>query len=103
MPCKCCNKENQFCRCDRQTCANCSRCGVHCECMFPKLAPTLERPKGDRATCKSPTCGAVIYWRVTAAGKRMPFDEDGTTPHWATCKDVGKFRKRKAVKGERQA
>ena len=99
MPCNCCNKEGQFCRCNRERCQNCRRCAVHCECRIPELAPTLERPKGDRAICKGPTCGAVIYWRLTEKGARMPYDEDGITPHWASCPDRTTFHRRKVAKG----
>lgn len=72
------------------------------------------------AKCKS--CEAPIEWATTEAGKAMPLDAqptpDGTwclvngktwkatdedrklhrplhTPHWATCADAPKFRRRK--------
>lgn len=39
-------------------------------------------------------CDATIEWQVTAAGKRTPVNPDGT-PHWATCPEAGRFRRRK--------
>lgn len=39
-------------------------------------------------------CGKDIYWIVTAKGKRMPVDPDGTS-HFATCEKAADFRKGK--------
>lgn len=41
--------------------------------------------------CKGASCGKIIYFRVTEAGKTTPVNADGT-PHWATCKDNATFR-----------
>ncbi len=40
--------------------------------------------------CRS--CGAGIYWIVTAKGKRMPVDPDGTS-HFATCPNADQHRR----------
>lgn len=53
------------------------------------------------------SCGALIVWFKTLAGKRMPVDEASTQPtdaqhqldlkrhksHFATCPDAGKHRR----------
>jgi hypothetical protein len=96
MPCDCCRKENQFCRCTKDHCLHCKKCAVHCVCAQMK-SPTLDS-KGEKSICRGPNCGAVIYWTVTAKGKRMPMNVDGVTPHWATCPDRSKFGNKKAVK-----
>jgi hypothetical protein len=41
-------------------------------------------------SCRS--CGASIYWILTASGKRMPVDPDGTS-HFATCPNAAHHRK----------
>lgn len=41
-----------------------------------------EPPEGDPGKCRS--CGAPVIWGYTKAGKRCPFDPDGTS-HFATC------------------
>lgn len=38
-------------------------------------------------------CGYDIYFIPTEKGKIMPVDPDGT-PHWSTCTNPGKFRKK---------
>lgn len=67
-----------------------------------------------RGTCRS--CGAEIEWAELDSGKRMPFDpplvvamvqgtllpggrvielvDPKTSPHWATCPDAEKWRRR---------
>lgn len=100
MPCDCCKKENQFCRCNRERCENCRHCAVHCECRVLKLAPMLERPEGERGVCRSPKCRAEIWWRKTAAGKLCPYNADGSS-HFTTCIDAPTFHRRKVVKGAR--
>jgi hypothetical protein len=48
-------------------------------------------PDGTPArSCRS--CGADIWWIVTAAGKKMPVDADGTS-HFATCPNAAQHRK----------
>jgi hypothetical protein len=100
-PCSCCAKENQFCRCnDHQKCSRCCKCPVHCDCRVPKIAPTLERPKGDRSICRAEGCGQEIWWVRTAKGRLTPTNSDGST-HWGTCVGAGQFHRRKTVKGTR--
>lgn len=46
---------------------------------------------GNTKTC---SCGVKIGFGVTEMGKRMPFEfDDKNTSHFATCKDLAKFRK----------
>ncbi len=45
--------------------------------------------------CRSEKCKARIFFVPTASGREMPVDADGT-PHHATCKDVGAFRRGKS-------
>ena len=53
-----------------------------------------EIPEGtEQSRCTGPTCGATIYWVKTAKGKDMCVDADGA-PHWATCPDVAKFKRK---------
>lgn len=40
--------------------------------------------------CRS--CGAPVRWTVTAKGKRMPVDPDGTS-HFATCPQADGWRR----------
>jgi hypothetical protein len=40
--------------------------------------------------CRS--CGSAIEWGETPAGKRAPFDPDGTN-HFVTCPDARVWRK----------
>ncbi len=58
-------------------------------------AKTQPAPLGDRSVCRSPRCGAVIYWVITAKGKKMPVEADGT-PHWGRCPDAARFKKPKS-------
>jgi hypothetical protein len=46
---------------------------------------------GDAGTCRS--CGAPITWGLTAAGKRCPFNPDGTS-HFGTCPDAKTWTKK---------
>lgn len=48
-------------------------------------------PKSEASRCRS--CGAPVEWRMTAAGKRSPYDLDGTS-HFATCPDAARWRRR---------
>jgi hypothetical protein len=96
-PCSCCKKTNQFCRCTREVCGKCHQCSVHCECFNPTFSPTLDsvrEPEGDRGICRAPECRAVIWWQVTAKGKRTPVNADGS-PHWADCPAAKSFSKRR--------
>lgn len=55
---------------------------------------TFDIPPGTpERTCSEPSCRAPIFWIVTAAGKRMPVNADGTS-HFATCPKAKEFRKR---------
>lgn len=56
------------------------------------LLPDGYQP-GGVSRCSGPLCGALILWSYTPAGKRSPFDADGT-PHWATCPDRARFTKK---------
>lgn len=55
------------------------------------LLPEPEAPEGEPGECRS--CHAPVLWRLTAKGKRAPFDQDGTS-HFATCPDATRWRKR---------
>jgi hypothetical protein len=46
--------------------------------------------------CKS--CGEEIYFHTTKNGKSMPLNKKDNRPHWVTCPDANKFRKRDKVK-----
>lgn len=59
---------------------------------IPAQAPTIP--------CRS--CGALLVFVDTDKGRKMPVDANGEhrgEPHWATCKDPKRFRKRDRVKG----
>ena len=57
------------------------------------MTPT--EPAGEKAKCKAPECGAVIYWRPhPTTGKQHCFNPDGSS-HWGTCPAAAKFRKPK--------
>lgn len=47
-------------------------------------------PSTPQKECRS--CRAKIFWIVTAAGKRMPVNPDGTS-HFANCKHAADWRK----------
>lgn len=65
--------------------------------------------RGGTRTCKS--CGAEIVWVETIRGRPMPCNPEvitvmsaeglqskmvkGRIPHWATCPDADKWRKKK--------
>lgn len=49
---------------------------------IPKDAP--------RRSCTS--CASIIFWIVTAAGRKMPIDPDGTS-HFATCPNAASHRR----------
>jgi len=44
------------------------------------------------ARCK--TCNVPVYWVTTVTGKKMLMDEATNEPHWFTCTDPKKYRKR---------
>ena len=51
-------------------------------------------PNGERVTtCKS--CGAGIYWSVSAAGKRVPIALATGESHFRDCPDAARWTKRK--------
>ena len=101
-PCSCCKKVNQFCRCTMEVCLKCHQCSAHCECFNPtfsrvqSLSPTLDarEPEGDRGICRAPECRAVIWWQVTAKGKRTPVNADGSS-HFGNCPAAKSFSRRK--------
>ena len=95
-PCSCCSKINQFCHCTREVDSKCGKCSAHCECFNPTFSPTLDarEPEGDRGICRATECRAVIWWQVTAKGKRTPVNADGTS-HWGTCPAAPSFSRRK--------
>ena len=43
-------------------------------------------------TCNA--CKARIQWWTTPKGKLMPINIGKVEPHWATCPDAKKFRKK---------
>lgn len=55
------------------------------------MTAIVDPSKGDLGTCRS--CGATVYWRVTSAGKRAPYNPDGIS-HFATCPQAQTWRKR---------
>lgn len=56
-------------------------------------APT-SGPNGERlTTCRS--CGAPVYWGVTAAGKRVPISVATGESHFKDCKDAKSWTKRR--------
>lgn len=68
----------------------CERCGERIHAGYIIAKPEPERKAGHidipagtaKKSCSS--CGADIYWIITAAGKKMPVDPDGVS-HFATC------------------
>ena len=56
----------------------------------------FEIPDGSPiSSCRG--CNGMIYFVPQPSGSRMPVDPDGT-PHWATCKNAGEFRRKKEKK-----
>ncbi len=51
----------------------------------------LVKMLGTVGQCRG--CRAVVYWVKTKTGKNMPLDPDGE-PHFATCPDAARFRKK---------
>lgn len=57
--------------------------------LWPRWVSTVDdRP----TTCGS--CGATIYWCITATWKRAPLDIDGNS-HFTTCPNAARHRKAK--------
>jgi hypothetical protein len=52
-------------------------------------------PEGYRPdnTGRCRSCGAPVLWVITAAGKKMPLNRDGTS-HFANCPEADKWRKK---------
>lgn len=59
-----------------------------CEPAAPPAAPARPAP---RLRCRS--CEATIHFVVTRDGHSTPCNEDGS-PHWATCTEPERFRRR---------
>ena len=56
-------------------------------------APT-SGPNGERlTTCRS--CGAPVYWSVTAAGRRVPISVATGESHFRDCRDAKTWTKKK--------
>lgn len=51
---------------------------------------------GQPGVCREKSCAAPVVWIVTAAGKRMPCNADGTS-HFATCPAAVRFRKKRGA------
>jgi hypothetical protein len=50
-------------------------------------------PNGERLVrCRS--CSALLYWGVTAAGKRVPISLQTGESHFKDCPDAKSFSKR---------
>lgn len=62
----------------------------------------------SEGVCKG--CGAKVYWIMTTQGKRMIVDRhrrtivtpegftvQGYEPHWATCPEADRFKKRRGI------
>lgn len=62
---------------------------VHLDWAIP-LGWTAEL-RDPPARCRS--CGAVVLWCTTPAGKRAPVNRDGVS-HFATCPQASDWRKR---------
>lgn len=68
------------------------------------MAPSSDPPPGyvipdgytftNTGTCRG--CGKPVAWCMTRLNRRSPLDPDGT-PHWATCPDADRFRKKKGA------
>ena len=69
------------------TCAK-AHTRLHKPCSHATTYPT---EGGDPGVCKGPNCGAAIIWIKTAAGRKMPLNENGA-PHHSTCPDAAFFR-----------
>ena len=59
---------------------------------WEKRCRALVKVVGESATCAAPECRREIYFVVTKAGKRAPYDADGQS-HFATCSAPERFRK----------
>lgn len=56
-----------------------------------RRAVTFEIPAGtSKRSCRS--CSAPVFWIVTAAGKRMPVNPDGTS-HFSSCPNAAQHRR----------
>lgn len=53
--------------------------------------PTPPDDRGEPGVCRS--CGAPVFWRITARGKATPHNPDGIS-HFATCPQASTWRKR---------
>ena len=49
---------------------------------FQDLRDHVSRTREERTKCMK--CGAEITFKPVSAGKRAPFNDDGTL-HWSTC------------------
>jgi len=45
-----------------------------------------------KGRCRSPLCNAEIEFWSTPRGVHIPLDKDTLEPHFASCKDVERFR-----------
>ena len=60
--------------------------------VLPEPSPDLSAP----TRCRSDKCRAQIRWgRLN--NKAHPFDLDGVTSHYKTCKDADRFRRQKGA------
>ena len=65
------------------------------------MTPTTE-PKGSIGKCKSPNCGATIWWvRSEKTGKMSPVNLDHSS-HFATCPDAQIFSRKKVAQPDKQ-
>lgn len=60
--------------------------------LTPEPSPDLSPP----ARCRSDKCRAQIRWGKLN-GRTHPFDLDGVTSHYSTCKDAARFRRQKGA------
>ena len=62
------------------------------EAPAPEPSPDLSAP----SRCRSDKCRAQIRWGKLN-GRTHPFDLDGVTSHYSTCKDAERFRRQKGA------
>ncbi len=55
---------------------------------------TWEVPEGYEGKGIGPcrSCGELVHWTLTKAGKRAPLNRDGTS-HFATCPQADQWRR----------
>ncbi len=52
--------------------------------------------------CRGHGCGAAILWFYTPRNNHIAVNADDFQPHWSTCPDAARFRRRRRATGEAQ-